>query len=235
MNPSDAARAVVAERHPEARAAFLGGSVLTARRTAHSDLDIVVLLPDGDPRVYRDSFRHEPWPVEMFVHTEASWHGYVDRELAQRRSPLLFMCAEGELLLDRDGSGALLAAEAARLVAAGPPPVTAEELEAERYRLTDLLDDLAGCTDPGERLCVATDIARETGRLLLLTHGAWLGGGKWLARRTDAVRPGFSGQLAQAVGEALGGRTDALVALADEVLAPAGGRFWAGFRRGGRA
>ncbi|MBO0510406.1 nucleotidyltransferase domain-containing protein [Streptomyces beijiangensis] len=232
MNPGEAARAVVEERHPAARAAFLGGSVLTARRTDRSDLDIVVLLPDGDPDVYRESFWYGPWPVELFSHTEARWRGFVDREIPLRRSPLLFMCAEGELLFDRDGGGALLAAEAARLVAAGPPAVTVEELEVERYRLTDLLDDLAGCTDPGERLCIVGDIARNTGRLLLLSQGAWLGGGKWLARRTDAVRPGFSGDMHRTVREALDGRTDALVALVDEVLALVGGRFWEGFRRG---
>lgn len=34
MEPVDAARAVVEEHHPDARAAFLGGSVVTDRRTA---------------------------------------------------------------------------------------------------------------------------------------------------------------------------------------------------------
>jgi predicted nucleotidyltransferase len=52
MDAVDAARAVVEEHHPDARAAFLGGSVVTGRRTATSDLDIVVLL-HGHPAPYR--------------------------------------------------------------------------------------------------------------------------------------------------------------------------------------
>ncbi|MFJ2496024.1 hypothetical protein ACIQGT_38865 [Streptomyces sp. NPDC093108] len=41
MDAIDAARAAIKEHHPDARAAFLGGSVVTDRRTAMSDLDIV--------------------------------------------------------------------------------------------------------------------------------------------------------------------------------------------------
>ncbi|MEU5117082.1 nucleotidyltransferase domain-containing protein, partial [Streptomyces longwoodensis] len=91
MDVLDVARALVLERHPDARAAFLGGSVLTSRRTARSDLDVVVLL-DGPPAPYRESLRYGDWPVELFVHTEDSWHGFVTPEIVQRNSPLLWMC-----------------------------------------------------------------------------------------------------------------------------------------------
>ncbi|MFG2334203.1 nucleotidyltransferase domain-containing protein [Streptomyces sp. NPDC048604] len=230
--PERTARELVGRRHPDALAAFLGGSVVTARRTAHSDLDIVVLLA-GDSAPYRESLRYDGWPVELFVHTRASWLDFVERETLRRRSPLLMLCAAGTLLLDRDGSGAELAADARRRAEAGPPPATEAELEDVRYGLTDLLDDLAGCADPGERLCVVMEIARRTGELLLLTHGGWLGGGKWLARRADQADPGFSARLEEAVRAALDGRTERLVALAEEVLGRAGGRFWEGYRRGG--
>ncbi|WP_326810277.1 nucleotidyltransferase domain-containing protein [Streptomyces scopuliridis] len=233
-DPVLAARALVTERHPRARAALLCGSVLTARRTAFSDLDVVVLLADGaDP--YRESMRFAGWPAEVFVHTRDSWEGFVEREILERRSPLLFMCAAGTLLVDRDGAGAGLQGYARRLVAAGPPRVTAAELDDRRYPLTDLLDDLAGCGDPGERLFIVTEVARRTAEFVLLAEGAWLGGGKWLSRRLAEVRPGLPERLAAAVGSALDGDTDALAALADEALAPAGGRLWAGYRRQGVA
>ncbi|MCL7375450.1 nucleotidyltransferase domain-containing protein [Streptomyces sp. 35G-GA-8] len=232
MDPVLAARELVAERHPRARAAFLGGSVLTPRRTPLSDLDVVVLLADGaDP--YRESLRFAGWPAELFVHTRDSWEGYVGREILERRSPLLFMCAAGTLLVDRDGVGAGLQEYARRLVAKGPPRVTAAELDDRRYPLTDLLDDLVGCGDPGERLFIVTEVARRTAEFALLAEGAWLGGGKWLSRRLAEARPGLPERLTAAVRAALDGDTDALVALAEEVLAPAGGRLWAGYRRQG--
>ena len=99
--------------------------------------------------------------------------------------------------------------------------------------LTDLLDDLTGCTDDDERLFLCTELARRTGELALLAGNSWNGGGKWLARRLDATAPGLSGRLRHGVQHALEGRVDPLVGVVDEVLARAGGRLWAGYRRGG--
>ncbi|WP_030336932.1 nucleotidyltransferase domain-containing protein [Streptomyces sp. NRRL B-1381] len=232
MDVREITRALVLERHPDARAAFLGGSVLTDRRTARSDLDVVVLL-GGPPAPYRESLRHGGWPVELFVHTEDTWHDFVTPEIAQRNSALLWMCADGALVLDADGTGARLAETAKRLATAGPPPVTETALEDARYALTDLLDDVAVCGDAGERLFVVTDIARRTAELALLTHGTWLGGGKWLARRLEPVAPALAARLDEAARAALTGAPESLVAVATEVLDAAGGPVWEGYRRSG--
>ncbi|MFG2650335.1 nucleotidyltransferase domain-containing protein [Streptomyces sp. NPDC048436] len=230
--PAEVAEELVAARHPEAVAAFLGGSATTSRRTPYSDLDVVVLLA-GERDPSRDNLRCGPWPVEMFVHTEVSWRWFVEKEIARRQSPLLSMCAEGVVLVNRDGTGARLRDEALQLLSAGPPRATRGELEDRRYALTDLLDDLAGCATAGERLFIVTEIARRLGEFVLLRTGAWLGGGKWLARRADEVWPGFSARLEGEVRAALADRDSGLVALADEVLAPSGGRLWEGYRRSG--
>ncbi|MFF8441675.1 nucleotidyltransferase domain-containing protein [Streptomyces californicus] len=232
MDVREIARALVLERHPDARAAFLGGSVLTDRRTARSDLDVVVLL-GGPPAPYRESLRYGDWPVELFVHTEDTWHDFVAPEIAQRNSAMLWMCADGALVLDADGTGARLAETAKRLATAGPPPVTETALEDARYALTDLLDDVAVCEDAGERLFVVTDIARRTAELALLTHGTWLGGGKWLARRLEPVAPALAARLDEAARAALTGAPESLVAVATEVLDAAGGPVWEGYRRSG--
>ncbi|MER6425764.1 nucleotidyltransferase domain-containing protein [Streptomyces sp. NPDC001137] len=232
MDPVVVARAVVEERHPAARAAFLGGSVLTEHRTPLSDLDIVVLL-HGTPAPYRESLQAGDWPVELFVHTDESWHTFVDREVRKRRSPLLWMCANSTLLFDMDGIGERLATEARKLALAGPPPTTPEEIEDFRYAITDLLDDLAGSTDPGEQLFISSELARRTGELALALGDAWRGGGKWLARRLEDTAPGLNTRLHHAVRGALNGQPEALVYVVDEVLSRAGGRLWAGYRRSG--
>ncbi|MGW1150380.1 nucleotidyltransferase domain-containing protein [Streptomyces rubiginosohelvolus] len=232
MDVLEVARAFVLERHPDALAAFLGGSVLTSRRTARSDLDVVVLL-GGPPAPYRESLRYRDWPVELFVHTEDTWHSFVTPEIAQRKSPLLWMCADGALLLDADGTGARMAETAKRLAAAGPPPVTGTALEDARYALTDLLDDFGAVTDAGERLFVVAELVRRTGELALLTRGTWLGGGKWLARRLEPVAPDLAARLDEAAQAALRGAPEGLTALVMEVLDAAGGPVWEGYRRSG--
>ncbi|MFB7241518.1 nucleotidyltransferase [Streptomyces populi] len=225
---------LVRNRFPEARAAFLAGSVLTHRRTPTSDLDIVVLLA-GPPAPFRESLIHEGRPVELFVQTEADWRLFAERETSARRSPLLAMCAEGILLTDADGLGAALQAESRERLAAGPPPASAAELEDRRYALTDTLDDLRGCTDPLERTYIVADLLQRASELALLTGGHWLGGGKWLSRRLAAAEPELHGRLtagaAAAMSPAADG-TDHFAEVVNEVLESAGGPRWAGYRRG---
>lgn len=232
MDALQTARTVVLERHPDARAAFLGGSVLTAHRTSTSDLDIVIVV-GGPPAPYRESLHRAGWPVEIFVHTQESWHDFAEREVRKHRSPLLHMCGNGALILDADGVGELLAADARKRLAAGPPPVTTDELEARRYALTDLLDDLEGCTDNDERCGIVMELARRTGELALVANGSWLGGGKWLARRLHADLPGFAERITASVKQAFAGDTDELEHLVNQTLGRVGGRLWAGYRQGG--
>jgi hypothetical protein len=102
MDPVGDARALAAELFPRARAAFLGGGVLTSRRTATSDLDVVVIIA-GPLAPYRESVRFGDWPVELFVHDEQSIARYLASDVARRKPTMPRLCAEGVVLVDRDG------------------------------------------------------------------------------------------------------------------------------------
>ncbi|WP_030691063.1 nucleotidyltransferase domain-containing protein [Streptomyces globisporus] len=227
-DPVLTARELVRNRFPDARAAFLAGSVLTDRRTPTSDLDMVVLL-DGSPAPLRESLVYCGWPVELFVQTEAVWHDFADQETAKRRSPLLAMCAEGTLLVDRDGLGASLQDEARKRWAAGPPPLSDQERDYQRYILTDLLDDLRGCTDPAERVYLVSHMLRLASELVLLSGGHWLGAGKWLSRRLAAADPAVHRALSEAAPQAIAGDANAFTAVVTQVLDLAGGPLWDGY------
>lgn len=234
MDHVEIARELVRSRFPEARAAFLAGSVLTHRRTLTSDLDIVVLLA-GPPAPFRESLAYEGWPVELFVQTEADWRLFAERETAARRSPLLAMCAEGMVLIDTDGLGAALQAESRARMAAGPPPASATELEDRRYAITDSLDDLRGCADPLERTYIVADLLQRASELALLAGGHWLGGGKWLSRRLAAAEPELHSRLTAGAAAAISNTPDGngdFVEAVEEVLELAGGPRWAGYSRG---
>ncbi|MFF0435422.1 nucleotidyltransferase domain-containing protein [Streptomyces sp. NPDC004327] len=227
-DPVRTARELVRDRFPAARAAFLAGSVLTDRRTATSDLDIVVLL-DGPPAPLRENLIHRGWPVELFVQTEADWRRFAEQETAKRSSPLLAMCADGMLLVDADGLGAALQSEARERLAAGPPPLSERERDYRRYILTDLLDDLRGCTDPAERVHLVAHTLQCASELVLLAGGHWLGTGKWLSRRLAAAAPGPHRALTESAARAIAGDTDAFTAAVTEVLDVAGGALWDGY------
>ncbi len=134
---------LVAECFPDARAAWLGGSIVRGDATSSSDLDITVLT-QGRPAPYRHSVHYREWPVELFVHTESSLSYYCGKDQQRRQPTMMRLVAESVVLVDTDGSGARLQQEMAVLVAKGPEPLSADELATRRYGLTDLMMDIEG-------------------------------------------------------------------------------------------
>jgi predicted nucleotidyltransferase len=70
---------VVQSRFPNALGGVLAGSTARGEVTASSDLDLVVLLP-GPPAPMRRTERVDGRLVEFFVHSEDSFHAFVERE-----------------------------------------------------------------------------------------------------------------------------------------------------------
>jgi hypothetical protein len=231
-DPVATARSVVRDLFPQARQAWLAGSVTTGCATATSDLDVTVLLEDGT--AHRRSLRYDGWPVELFVHTEASVRHFVGKDLARRRPTMPRLVATGVPLLAGDG-GASLREECAAALAAGPGPLPEAELALARYGLTDLLDDLAGAGAGSgvEAAAVAVEVWRQAAELLLASAGRWSGTGKWLVREVEAhdaeTGTAYAARLDRGLWAALAGDPVPLIAVADEVLAGVGGRLWEGY------
>jgi len=216
------ARAVVAELFPHARWALLAGSVATADRTAGSDLDIVVLLPDGDPQApHRDSRLFRQWPVELFVHDSQTLDYYRCRDVPERRPALHRMVAMGIPLV---GDPAEWQAASAAVLAAGPAPLTDPERESQRYTMTDRIDDLTHARDPGERTVIAAAIWAAVAELALLDARHWIGRGKWLLRELRDHDTALADRWLRAHGDAA-----AIESLARVVLDTAGGPLFAGY------
>jgi hypothetical protein len=231
--PVEAARTFLAEHFRSALAGLVGGSVLTEHRTPTSDLDVVVVL-DGPPAPYRETFEHDGWVVEAFVHDRASLEVFWDRDAARRSCSLLRMCAESVVVGDAGGVAAEIRAEAGRRLAAGPPPLEKAELDAMRYGLTDLLEDLAGSEREDEVVHIAAGVLRGTSELALAAGGRWGGTGKALARAVTAAEPELSERLVHAHRlVVLEGDTAPLYWVAAEVLGRVGGPLLAGYRAAG--
>ncbi|GAA4357665.1 nucleotidyltransferase domain-containing protein [Angustibacter luteus] len=235
-DPVETARALVLQRFPGARAAWLGGSIARGDATATSDLDVTVLLA-GPPAPFRESLVSQGWPVELFVHDEGSLRHYCEKDQARRQPTIQRLVGESVVLLDTDGAGALLAGRLLAEAAAGPRPLTEPELASARYTISDQLDDLVGALDDDERLAVAVALHRSVGDLALTGRRRWTGTGKGQLRelrRLDADEgTTLAGDLPAAVRAAAVGEVAPLVRLADAVLEPHGGRLFDGHRVGG--
>jgi hypothetical protein len=229
-DPVADARDLVAQLFPQASWALLTGSVITARRTAGSDLDIIVVLPDDDPDApHRQSLYWRDWPVELFVHDALSLAHYLEMDLADRRPILHHMVATGILLIGDECRAAGVRAECARVLAIGPQPLTPDELERARYGLTDLLDDLTHAEDPGELAVIAVTAWTATAQQALTFAQRWAASGKWLLRELRDLDPDLAERWLAARGD-----TQATAALVREVLDRAGGPLFAGYRAAGQ-
>jgi len=217
------ARDLVHDLFPDARWALVTGSVVTAHRTAGSDLDVVVVLEENDPRApHRDSRRFRGWPVELFVHDGQTLAHYLAKDLARRQPCMQRMVADGIPVIGDPGPWPQRCAQA---LAAGPPPLTAAERESLRYGLTDMLDDLVHATDPAERTVIAAATWTSVAERALALAEHWTGGGKWLLRELRDLDEEFTRRWLDAHGH-----PERIAALVRQVLDLHGGPLFEGYR-----
>lgn len=131
-DPIETARAIVAERFPQAIQAWLGGSVASGNHTLSSDLDISIFLIDTE--AHRESCTFRGWSVELFINTEKSIRFFVDEDLKMRSPATCTLVANSIPLLPGDG-GASIRDYCRRIMNADPPQPTSKELETVRYNL----------------------------------------------------------------------------------------------------
>jgi predicted nucleotidyltransferase len=229
--PVESARAFVAERFPEARAAIVGGSPIRGDATETSDLDILILT-DRPEAPFRASYRDKGWPIEAFVHTEESLRQFFAADVERRRPSLPTVADEGVILVNVGGAAGRIKEEAGALLQRGPAPLTEEQQEDWRYSLTDLLDDFTGAGPFEEGMFIAGALATEAAYLLLSMNRQWIGNGKWALRSLARFDPTMAGRLAAALEAYYRWEDRApLVEFAEEVLAQAGGRLFEGYYR----
>ncbi|MEV0648760.1 nucleotidyltransferase domain-containing protein [Phytomonospora sp. NPDC050363] len=226
-DPYGDARDFVAAHFPQALWALLAGSVTTSARTAGSDLDIVVRLPDGDPVAGRSSHGWRGWPVEAFANDLRGHRYFLDLEADSRKPTLHRMIATGTPLGEVGEELAALRGECAKALAAGPGPLPAESRDWSRYGLSDILDDYVHSVDAGETVVIGVQLWLAAGRSALEFGGTWTGNGKWLLRELRALDADLAERWLAARDD-----RERLVGFAREVLDSAGGPLFEGYRRG---
>lgn len=227
---------LVTQRFPNARAAWLGGSVAAGQQTPTSDLDITVLI-DGPPAPYRFSEVTHGWPVEYFVQTEESLLQFCEADYGRRRPTTMRLVGASIILLDRDGSGQRLQAALHQMDHDGPAPVSDSDLERRRYAITDQLSDLVAARTDDETLIVAAAVIRELGNFLLAVNRRWSGSGKWLLREMTTLDQELNTHYATGLCDGLRAATNGdphpLHTIGMAILGEFGGPIFDGFHRGG--
>lgn len=217
--------------YPNCDVALLAGSVTRNQATSTSDLDIVIV--DAKlPHSFRESTMAFGWPIEVFVHTNTSYHNFFAMDVARAQPTLPRLVADGIAIRD-NGSLDKIKQEAIAILEQGPAPWSAETVKVKRYALTDLADDFIGAELREEQLCIVLSLASSLQEFYLRMNQHWVGESKWMYRELQQYDANFAKSYIEAL-EAFyqQGNKQSLLTLVNQVLAPYGGRLFEGFSLG---
>lgn len=226
----DVANRIRSMRYPDAGAVLAAGSIVRGEGTAWSDLDLVVVY-ERLPSAFRESFRFEGIPVEAFVHDPETLEYFFVEDGASGVPALPQMVVEGlELPAPNERSHALKG-RAAALIAAGPPLLDPEAERKWRYAVTDLLDDLRDTRSAEERVGTGAQLYEQLADYHLRRQARWSGRGKGLARALRRADPDLAARYWRSFDRLFTlGDPGAVIELAEELLQPAGGLLFEGYR-----
>ncbi|MCM5554178.1 nucleotidyltransferase domain-containing protein [Pleomorphomonas sp. NRK KF1] len=224
-----AARKCLATRFKGASHLFVAGSILRGDGNAFSDIDMVILYPRLE-RAWRESFVLDGFPVEAFVQDPETLAYFFEND-AERGVPVIIdMVSNGVILGDAPDEAATLQQRARQILAAGPKPLAGAPLDALRYILTDLADDLRAERPADEIAATAAQLYPRLIDLMLLGRNHWTGNGKWGPRLLRRLDPALASLTADAFRDAVQGNPAALLSLTDRELTRHGGPCFDGYR-----
>ena len=230
MQLAGVVRAVQAERYPDADVVLAAGSLFRGEGTATSDLDLVVLYASL-PCARRESFHAAGHPVEAFVHDPGTLEYFFSTDVATGVPSLPRMVLEGVEVPHQTEVSRAAKARAEAVLAAGPPPLDVERERRMRYFVSDLIDDARAPRSAAELTAIGARLYELLGDYHLRRLGRWSGKGKGLPRALAALDADLATRYTDAFAR-LFAHADAgqVIALAGELLAPAGGPLFDGYR-----
>lgn len=233
LKPIEAAQQFIDKYFPNCHGALLAGSVVRGEAIETSDLDIVVFEKTLNAS-YRKSLIEFGWPIEVFVHSLASYKQFFKSDRERARPSMPRMIAEGIILKD-EGILESIKKEASELLANGPGKWSEITIHNKRYFITDALDDFIGSTNRAEEIFIASTLGELVSEFVLRTNGQWIGQSKWTVRSLKQFDEEFTDEFVEAFDAFY--KTDdkiKIIQLVDKVLEPYGGRLFDGFSLGER-
>lgn len=209
-------------------AAFIGGSVARGVAQPGSDVDGVIITPDGadKPLSQRKKITIDGIPLDLAVFNMTGLKRRLEGEYRRANPWVMDIVAMGPNLFNPRSNTAVTARSMARdYVRKGPPEFTPRQQRSSQVELTELADSLRQSTDPKEQRFIASMMVPKLAGFHLRSNKQWIGSYRRLLTRLRDMDKGYADRLDTAVHQhlAMNGKTEPLLQLTLETLAPAGG------------
>jgi predicted nucleotidyltransferase len=222
---------LIKERYEDAKAVFWAGSVAANQGTDSSDLDLVIVF-ESLPNAYREAFIYDGWPIDAFVHDLDTLRYFCGRlEASDGKPALINMILQGQEILAQNSVSMEAKAIAAEALAKGPERWSQEQIDKERFLITDILDDIKSPKNKEEQIISAVHLFEPLLQFYFRAQKKWTASGKSLIRLFKQENPELAEEWTTAfeiliqTGDASG-----IESAVTKILAPYGGCLWDGFR-----
>ena len=228
----DAAETIRQQKYPSASALFLAGSIVRGEGTEHSDLDIVVIY-EHLSAAYRESFYFSRWPVEAFVHDRATLAYFFEEVDKKRGVPsLASMVSEGLEITAPTSFSSTCKELADTLLSEGPPSWSQSEIDASRYSITNLIDDIRQPRSYTEAVAIAAELHRVLATHVFRVRGMWAATGKMIPRQLERTMPEIATTWQDCFTKLFKtGNSDSLISMVEALLEPDGGLLFESYRQ----
>ncbi len=223
----EVAKVCISVEYPSSDFAILAGSASRGEETSTSDLDIIIF--ESNVKSYRKSFILHGWRIEAFIHNYQSYLLEFERDKQKGRPILGNMISEGILLIDSIES--LKVKESAiQHISDGPIPLSKEFIQASRYFMGDLLDDLIDSEIRDEALITINSLSLQVADFILRLNNQWSGRGKGLTRALRSFDEEMNDEFFISLNEFyINNNKKPFVDFVKKVYEPIGGFLFEGF------
>ncbi|RUT35660.1 nucleotidyltransferase domain-containing protein [Paenibacillus zeisoli] len=215
---------------PKCSLAVLGGSGSRSDPNIHSDLDIVIVDDTAEMACHK-TIKEYDWIIECFVLTSYSYRDIFNEGIYAANPSLQRMLVEGHVIKCEE-EGIHVLEEARTDLAYGPMPWSLNEINFQRYVITDLLEDIRGGESTVELWFSVNRLVVTCCEFHLRVNQQWIGEGKHLFRALKTFDPAMADNLDTAL-QAVYLRRDLspIETLVSRTLEPYGGTLLDGFEQ----
>ena len=230
-DPLPTIQKLIKERYPDAKAIFWAGSVSVNQGTSASDLDLVIVFEEV-ANAYREAFIYDGWPIDAFIHDlNTLRYFFEESRTGNGISGLSYMILNGREVTNPSAFLKNVKILAQEVFNAGPATWDQEQINKERFLITDVMDDIKYPVGRDEQIASAAWLFEALGQFYFRSQNKWCASGKSIIRYLKSDNPDLALEFTQAFeGLFQTGHSAALELLVKKILEPYGGLFWNGFR-----
>ncbi len=230
-DPLQTIQKLIRERYFNAKAIFWAGSISKGSGNCASDLDLIIVY-EQLANAYREAFIYDEWPIDAFIHDPETLDFFLEESRTISGIPgSISMILEGIEMIPSTIFSQKIKTMAKEIFEAGPIIWDKNQIDKERFLITDILDDIIYPISRDEQIASAAHLFEPLIQFYFRAQNKWCASGKSLMRYLKKYNPDIALEFTESFQNVFqNGNSDKLESFVKKkILEPYGGLLWNGF------